>query len=118
MEMVEKKKEEFKETSQKENKLQYRIIPTIYTTCNSKSKELNLEIHLPGVKKENVQFKILPELFDLRAKKDESTFYAISEYFPYEINPDTVEAHYENGMLEMKAKIKDPMDSAYSIKID
>jgi len=118
MEIVEKKKTELNELSQKENFLQFRIIPTIYTTCNSKSKEINLEIHLPGVKKENIQLKILPELFDLRAKKDENTFYAISEYFPYEINPDSVEAHYENGLLEMKAKIKDPMDSAYSIKID
>jgi len=117
MEMVEKNNKLIQNTSQKESSLQFRVIPTVYPSINQKLKELNLEIHLPGVKRENIQLKVLPELFDLRAKKDESTFYAISEYFPYDINCDTIEAHYENGLLQMKAKIKDPMDNACDIKI-
>ena len=99
-------------------KIQYRITPTTYSTFDPKSGELKLEIHLPGVKKENIRLKVLPDLYDLTAKRDESAFYASSEYFPYDVIPDTLQAQYENGMLLIKAKVKNPLDEAIQVKID
>jgi len=110
--------EQGNKTVANQEKMRYRITPTIYSVFDPKSGELRLEIHLPGVKKENIRLKVLSDLYDLTATRDESAFYASSEYFPYDIVPDTLQAQYENGLLQMKAKVKNPLDEAIQIKIE
>lgn len=51
-----------------------------------------IEVHLPGVPKGNIQIKVLPELYDIQAKRDEGTVYHLTEYFPYEVKPDSVQS--------------------------
>jgi len=98
--------------------MQYRMIPDHYTNINSITGEWEIEIHLPGIKKEEINLRVLPDLFDLQAKRTEQNLYCLTEYFPYEISPDSIQAKYENGLLRIKGKIKDPLDKAFEIKIE
>ena len=117
MAMIDQPKEQGK-VQEAQNKVQFRIIPSVYSSIDSKMGEIRMEIHLPGVKKENIRIKVLPDLFDLHAKRDENSYYGLTEYFPYELKADTITAQYENGLLEVKGKIKDPMEQAVTIKVE
>ena len=97
--------------------VKYHIRPNRHFDYNSKTKEWNLEVHLPGVKKENIKFRVLPTYFDLEAIRDDVK-YSLSGHFPWDVNVDEVKGSYENGLLYIKGKIKDPMDDAFSINLE
>lgn len=109
-EIVEKKTEPVEET------YHYRINPTHYLRYDGETRDWDLEVHLPGVAKEHVKFKVLPDAFFLEATRDKA-IYELSEYFPFEIDVGSVKGKYENGLLSITGKIKDAMDDATAIKI-
>jgi len=96
----------------------YNITPNYYSSFNINEESLEYEIHLPGVKKENIKLKILRDMFDLKAEIDESSKYSLSLYFPYDIDENSIEASYENGLLKFKAGLRDPLKEAYDLKLE
>ncbi|MCF2139288.1 MAG: Hsp20/alpha crystallin family protein [Candidatus Lokiarchaeota archaeon] len=121
MSMVEKKedmvekKDDIKENE--ESKIKYRIRPTRYINYDCVDNSWEMEFHLPGVAKENVKFKILKDAYSLEATRDQALYHT-SEYLPFEIDLDSVKAEYNNGLLYVSGKIKDPMADAVEIKLD
>jgi len=107
--VVEEKKSKLDETW-------YQIRPTYYSNFNSDEGEFVCEIHLPGVKKDEVKLRVLPELFDLKAKR-EHVLFTLTEYFPCELDVNSIQAKYENGLLQMKARIRDPLEDAVEIPL-
>jgi len=112
------KKDLMKIQERSKESIQYRLIPDHYTNIDPSSGEWQIEIHLPGIKKEEISLRVLPDLFDLQAKRSDKNLYCLTEYFPYEISTDSIQAKYENGLLFIKGKIKDPMEKAFEIKIE
>jgi HSP20 family protein len=104
-------------TDSSEKIIPYRISPTFYLNLNSEKEEWEVEIHLPGVKKESIEIKVLEDLIHLEAKQSERRTYCATEAFPFKVNPDTVKAQYENGLLKIQGKIKNPLDEAVDVKI-
>jgi HSP20 family molecular chaperone IbpA len=105
---------------QKDQKAKYRMTPRYYTRLNRKDNSILFEIHLPGVRKESVSLKVLPDLMHLEALREMETsdiIYTLSRYFPYEIDPESIDAHCENGLLKFSVKIKDPLAEAVDIKL-
>ncbi|MHA1767797.1 MAG: Hsp20/alpha crystallin family protein [Promethearchaeota archaeon] len=116
--IVEKKNEAIEEKKEeKEEKIKYRIRPTRYFSFDAEKKEWELEIHLPGVKKADIKFRVLPNLYDLKAQRGEA-LYSLTQYFPWDIDTNSVKANYENGLLIVNGKIRDPMADAVSIKLE
>ena len=110
-------KQEVKE-NQEENseKIKYRIRPTRFVNYDCADKNWKIEFQIPGVKKENIDLKFLKNAYSLEAKRGHA-LYRNSEYLPFEINPDSIEADYNNGLLSVKGKIRDPMEDAVEIKL-
>ena len=105
---------------EKEKKPKYRITPRFYSSINRKERILNYEIHLPGVQKERVSLKILPDLMHLEAPRemeDSIIVYTLSRYFPWEVDPDSIDAHCANGLLKFSVKVKDPLAEAVDINL-
>ncbi|UYP43977.1 hypothetical protein NEF87_000262 [Candidatus Lokiarchaeum ossiferum] len=100
-----------------ETEIKYKITPTSHFNVESTKKEWNLEIHLPGVDKSKIKFRVLPKYFDLSATRD-NAHYSLSGHFPWEVDIDTVKGDYEEGLLYITGKIKNPMDDAYRIKLE
>ena len=99
----------------------YRVRPRYYSGLNRKDKSISFEIHLPGVSKERVSLKVLPELFHLEAPRemeDSEVIYTLSRYFPYEIDPESIEPSCGNGLLKFTVKIKDPLSEAVDITLE
>ena len=105
-------------TSEKEksNNIKYQITPTSHFNFDSTKKQWNLEIHLPGVDKSKVKFRVLPKYFDLEAIRDEAR-YSLSGHFPWEVDVESVKGDYEEGLLYMTGKVKNLMDDAYKIEL-
>lgn len=115
MEVVEKKKEGSKENDGKDQ-IRYRVHPDIYKSINYTEKKVDIEVALPGVKKENIKLKALPTWFKLSATRN-SVEFAANSSFGIEIIPDKTSAEYSNGLLKIHAIVKDPLDSAVEIEI-
>ena len=92
----------------------YRIRPTFSSHFDYSTGEFSAEVQLPGVPKERVNLRILPELYDLKATW-EHVLWTLTEYFPVKVNVDTVDAQYNHGLLRMKVQFLDPLAEAVEI---
>ncbi len=92
----------------------YYIRPSFSPHFDYSTGEFTCEVQLPGVPKDRVKLHILPELFDLKATC-EHVLYTLTEYFPVNVNVDTLDAQYNQGLLRMKVQFLDPLAKAVEI---
>lgn len=101
----------------KEDEKYHKVYPSIYRNMNYGNKTVQVELALPGVKKEDIEFKVRPTWFHLSAvRTDDEIEYTANERFGVEIIPEKTEAEYFEGLLKITAKVRDPLDSAKEIK--
>ncbi len=103
-------------TKEKNEEIYWRIRPFYSADFDSDTGEYNARVELPGVPKDHVKLRVLPDMFDLRATR-EHTQYLLTEPFPYELDVNSIEAKFEHGLLLIKGKFKDPLESAVDIKL-
>lgn len=112
--MIEKKEDKSEVTEKKESKIKYRAYPDISTYVDYADRTVEVEICLPGVSKDNISLKALPNWFYVNAIRDEIE-YTANHSWGVEIVPDKTTASYNNGLLKVTAHIKDPLDGAKEI---
>ena len=105
------------EAQAKSSEIKYQITPTSHFDYDTKKKTWNLEVHLPGVDKAKVKFRVLPGYFDLEAVRDQAR-YSLSGHFPWGVDVDSVSGSYENGRLYITGKVKNPLDDAFELKLN
>lgn len=108
---------EKKEIDKQKGEIKYRVQPTRHVNYDCSDNTWEIEFHLPGVKKENIDIKFLNNAYSLEATRDKAVYHA-SEYLPFEINLNSIKADYNNGLLYVNGKIKDPMEDAVEIKLE
>lgn len=112
--MIEKKKENEEIAKPEEQKVRYRAYPDISTYVNYEKRTVEVEISIPGVKKENITLKALPTWFSLNAPREEIE-YTANYSWGVEIAPEKTKAKYYNGLLKITGYIKDPLDGAKEV---
>jgi len=109
-------KEAIEEKKNENITFRYRVQPKHDWSYDQKAGEWMLEVILPGVNKETVKVKLLDDVIDLKAIY-EDTEYCLTEYFPFTIKMDSIDAQYCEGLLKIKGKIKDPLEDAIEVPI-
>jgi len=117
MAVIEKQPEKIEEKKDiKESTIQYHIRPSHYLDYDYDTSEFSLEIHIPGVAKSDIKIKFLEDAYSIEGRRD-TALYSVAEYLPFDINVKSIKADYDNGLLRITGKIKNPLDEAYDIKI-
>jgi len=117
MALVSKKEACIEEKSKKEVTW-YRVYPDIYQQIDYNKKEVNIEINLPGVKKEEIIIKTLPTWFHIEAKRNpDNILYSADTNFTVEIIPERTKAKYHNGLLKITAFIRDPLADVKEVEL-
>jgi HSP20 family protein len=78
--------------------------------------QINLEICVPGVKKENINLKMHDDSFSLFATREDFDYVAASA-FCCPVKSKSAKASYKDGMLKVSVKLKDPMAGAHKVAI-
>jgi HSP20 family protein len=93
------------------------VSPDVCSYFDDDDSHINIEVSLPGVKKEDISLKLLEDSLFLSAPRDDIKYVTtLSMCCP--IVPDKAEAKYENGLLKISAPFKDAMDDAVQIKVN
>jgi HSP20 family protein len=77
---------------------------------------LNLEIEIPGVKKEDIHLRVKEDSFHLVASRDDFD-YVTASAFCCPVNAKSAKAQYEDCLLKVRLDFKDPMEDAYNVTI-
>ena len=113
MSITESKPTEMQETEYKPEP-RYKIAPRYGVW--SKDDKIIIQVALPGVQKEKIEMKVLPNYFTLRATRDE-VLYAL-DLEMVKVEPEISTASYEEGLLKIELKRYNPLEHAYEVKIE
>jgi len=94
------------------------ISPNMYRDTDYDEKKVTIEMSIPGVKKEDIELKVLPTWLHVSAvRPHEKVEYAVNASFGIEIVPEKTTAEYYHGLLKIYAVIHDPLDDAKEIPL-
>jgi len=96
--------------------IRFRVQPKHDWSYDQKAGEWSLEVILPGVTKQDLKVRVLEDVIDLKANYEDME-YCLTEYFPFDIKMDSIDAQYSEGLLKIKGKIKDPMEGAFEVPV-
>lgn len=99
-----------------ENEYRYRITPEIDYEIDYDNKAVDFEIELPGVDKKDIELKILPDEVHVKATRGNIEYHGDVE-LGFDVIPEKTTAKYSNGLLQVRAFIKDVMEEARTIEI-
>lgn len=93
------------------------ISPNICIYPDEGFENLNIEIQLPGVEKENIDLNFYEEGFYVVAKK-KGVKYVGTHTIVSPVNPDKAIASYANGVLKVNIPYKRPFKETTKINIE
>ncbi|HMF33196.1 MAG TPA: Hsp20/alpha crystallin family protein [Candidatus Lokiarchaeia archaeon] len=94
-----------------------KISPNVSAYPDEEHSSLHIEIELPGIRKENISFKLHDDSFYIRATK-EGVEYVGSYAVCCPVSPSEAKAKYEDGLLTVDVPYKDPMVDAVEVQIE
>ncbi len=88
-----------------------KMSPDVFS-CSDDQGNMEIEIDIPGVKKENIELKMVEDGFFIRAKREETGVeYAGTYAFCCGVVPEKAVAKYLNGKLYVTVPYRDAVET-------
>jgi HSP20 family protein len=81
--------------------------PFVDTILDEKGETVKLVAEMPGINKEDIKLEATERNVSIEAERGERK-YRTNVPLPYEIEPSSASASFNNGVLEVKLKLKQP----------
>jgi HSP20 family protein len=91
--------------------------PDVCMYNDENSESLNIQIDLPGVKKEDVEFNFLGDGFYILAKAEDVTFKGAFA-LPGPVDPEKAIGEFSDGMLVVNVPYRRTEEKSIKLKID
>lgn len=93
-----------------------KVTPEVCSYNSPDNKKLIIEVNLPGVKKKDIDLRIMDDSFTIKAPRG-NIEYSIADILCCPVKASEVTAEYHDGFLIITAPYKDVYDNAVQIKI-
>jgi HSP20 family molecular chaperone IbpA len=97
-------------------KEKFRVSPDICSYMSEDDQTLNIEVSIPGVRKEDIELRMLEDSFSLSAPGREVE-YVTASAFCCPVKAGKARASYENGCLKISVPFKDPFENAVQVTV-
>ncbi len=93
-----------------------RIRPNLCAAYDEEKNRYDIEIELPGVKKKDIDLKVLSGGFMVKAPKGDIEY--MEDYtFCCPVDTEKTEATYDNGLLFIYVPLKEPYEGATKVEV-
>lgn len=80
--------------------------PFTSSMIDDKNNELNITVEMPGIQKEDIEVNATENDVTIRAEGERKYYKSLKTSVP--VDPDSAKAKYNNGVLEVTFKLKEP----------
>jgi HSP20 family protein len=91
--------------------------PYVETMVDEKNGELVVTAEIPGVTKEDIKINATESSVEIEAERDDRKYRKVVA-LDAEVDPSSAKARYNNGVLEIKFKLKAPPKKGVNIKVE
>jgi HSP20 family protein len=91
--------------------------PFTSSMIDEKNNEFNITVEMPGIQKEDIEVNATEDEIVIRTEGERKYYKSIKT--PEPVDPDSASAKYNNGVLEVTLKLKEPSkQKGKSVKIE
>lgn len=92
------------------------VPPHMFACLDDAGENYEIEVELPGVKKQNIEVSMHDDLFHIHAERKDTAFHG-HLHFPIKVNTSKAVAKFNSGLLKVTVPLREKRKPPRKIKV-